>query len=80
MYGIGNDKELNSNIAFKYRKMGIEAILDVFLMAIYGINSWDNDLIDEEWERYNLNFNTVFKKLSKSEFSRVFKNNVRGYK
>lgn len=80
VYGI-NRHLLNYDIAFKYREMGIEAIPNVFLMAVYGKNSYDYDeLIDEEWEIYNSNFETDFKKLGKEKFSRVFKENVERYK
>lgn len=80
VYGI-NRRLLNSNIALKYREMGIEDIPNVFLMACWGSNPRiDNGLIDVEWEKYNSNFDTVFDKLDKSEFVRVFKKNVKGYR
>lgn len=79
VYGM-NRHLLNSDIALKYRKMGINAIPDIFLMAIWGGYYIDNKLIDKEWERYNSNFDTGFKKLTQDEFGRVFKKNVKVYK
>lgn len=64
VYSLTNDK--------------LEQIPNVFLMAILGVNPYDQDIIDSEYDKYRLyNPNSS---LGRAQFKTLFRENVIRYK